>query len=117
MTVDITHGVKVALVDDIDEGEGISVSRDVAGTDDDIAILRDDDGHFYALDDTCTHEDASLADGWISDGEVECPLHAGKFCLKTGAVLSMPATRDTKPHRVEVRDGCVWLYPGPASDS
>jgi len=108
----MTDGIKVADVGEIDEGEAISVSRDVAGTDDDIAILRDDDGEFYALDDTCTHEEASLADGWISDGEVECPLHAGKFCLKTGAVLSMPATRDTKTHKVEVRDGCVWLFPG-----
>lgn len=108
----MNDGIKVADVDEIDEGEGLVVSRDTAGTKDDIAILRDDDGQFYALNDTCTHEDASLADGWISDGEVECPLHAGKFCLKTGAVLSMPATRDAVAHKVEVRDGCVWLFPG-----
>lgn len=107
----MTEWINVAEVDDVDEGEGMVVSRDRTGTSDDIAVLRDDDGTFYALDDTCTHEDASLADGWIGDGEVECPLHAGKFCLKTGQVLSMPATRDTTTHEVEVREGCVWLRP------
>lgn len=113
----MSEPIMIAAVDEIDEGEAISVSREVAGTDDDIAVLRDDDGQFYALDDTCTHEEASLADGWISDGEVECPLHAGKFCLKTGAVLSMPATRDTRTHKVEVREGCVWLFPGQPTSS
>ena len=34
------------------------------------------DGDFYAIDDTCTHQDASLADGWLDGCAVECPLHA-----------------------------------------
>jgi 3-phenylpropionate/trans-cinnamate dioxygenase ferredoxin subunit len=107
----MSTGIRIASVDDIPAGEGIAIERSVAGTEDDIAILRDDDGCFYALDDTCTHEEASLADGWVENGQVECPLHAGKFCLKTGEVLSMPATRSTRTHRIEVRDGEVWLHP------
>ena len=107
-----TTAIKVADLDDIPEGEGIAVPRDVTGTDDDIALLRDEDGGVFALNNTCTHEIASLAEGWVEDGRVECPLHASKFCLKTGAVEGMPATRDTVAHKVEVRDGGVWLYPG-----
>ena len=102
-------------LDDIAEGEGIAVVKDITGTADDIALLRDDDGSVWALDDTCTHETASLADGWVEDGQVECPLHSSKFCLKTGEVLSLPATRDTTPHEVEVREGCVWLRPRAAA--
>ncbi|MFC9842831.1 non-heme iron oxygenase ferredoxin subunit [Streptomyces sp. NPDC060223] len=107
-------GIRVAALADIPQGEGIAIDKAVTGTDDDIALLRDMDDSVYALNDTCTHEDASLADGWVEDGFVECPLHSSKFCLKSGEVQGLPATRNTCPHRVEVRDGEVYLLPGEA---
>ena len=107
----MSNGIRVASLADIPEGEGIAIDRAVAGTDDDIALLRDDDGCVWALNDTCTHAEASLAEGWVEDGYVECPLHASRFCLKTGAVEGLPATRDTVAHRVEIRDGEVYLFP------
>ena len=34
------------------------------------------DGEYFAIDDTCSHADASLAAGRILDGcKVACPLH------------------------------------------
>jgi 3-phenylpropionate/trans-cinnamate dioxygenase ferredoxin subunit len=41
-----------------------------------IAVFHTKDGELFALDDTCTHQDASLADGWVEGCEVEFPLHA-----------------------------------------
>lgn len=108
----MTDGICVASLDSIAEGEGLAIDKSITGTDDDIALLRDEDGSVWALDDTCTHEDASLAEGWVEDGHVECPLHASKFCLKDGEVQGLPATTNTCPHRVEVRDGEIWLFPG-----
>src|ERR1700752_5414528 len=105
------YGIRVAAVDDIPKGEGISIDRSVTGTDDDIALLRDDDGSVWALNDTCTHAQASLAEGWVEDGYVECPLHSSKFCLKTGKVQGLPATCDAVAHRVVGRDGDVFLFP------
>ncbi|OBJ37520.1 2Fe-2S ferredoxin [Mycolicibacterium mucogenicum] len=107
----MTDGIQVAALEDIPVGEGITIDRALTGTADDIAVLRDDDGSVWALNDTCTHADASLAQGWVEGGFVECPLHSSKFCLKTGAVQGMPATRDAVAHRIEVRDGNVYLYP------
>jgi 3-phenylpropionate/trans-cinnamate dioxygenase ferredoxin subunit len=109
-----TVGIRVASVSDIPPGEGIAIDKSITGTADNIALLRDEDDTIYALDDTCSHEDASLADGWVEGGYVECPLHASKFCLKTGEVQGLPATRDVCPHRVEVRDGAVYLFPNEA---
>lgn len=106
-----TGAIKVGRVDDVDEGDAVVVSAADAGTDSDIAVFHSDNGHFYALDDTCTHEVASLADGWIEGTEVECPLHAAKFCLTTGKALCLPATRAVTAHRVEIVDDMVWLYP------
>ena len=107
----MSAGIRVASLDDIPEGEGFAIDKSLTGTADNIAVLRDDDGSVWALDDTCTHEEASLAEGWIEGGLVECPLHASKFCLKNGEVQGLPATRNTCPHRVEVRDGEVYLFP------
>ncbi len=107
----MTEGIRVAALDDIPEDQGLEVDRAVTGTDDDIALLRDENGCVWALNNTCTHETASLADGWVENGYVECPLHASRFDLKTGQVSGLPATRDTVAHRVEIRDGAVWLFP------
>jgi 3-phenylpropionate/trans-cinnamate dioxygenase ferredoxin component len=106
----MSDGIRVAAVGDVPDGEGIVIDKSVTNTDDNIALFSDG-GEFFALNDTCTHAEASLADGWVEDGEVECPLHAGRFCLKTGEVLCMPATKDTIAHRLEVRDGELYLYP------
>ncbi|MDO5681256.1 MAG: bifunctional 3-phenylpropionate/cinnamic acid dioxygenase ferredoxin subunit [Propionibacteriaceae bacterium] len=109
----MAEGINAGPVADIEEGEAIVIPADQTGTGDNIAVFNDE-GNIYALDDTCTHEDASLADGYIEDGEVECPLHSARFCLKEGTALCMPATVAVKPHRVEIRDGDVWVFPGEA---
>ncbi|QIB64116.1 non-heme iron oxygenase ferredoxin subunit [Kineobactrum salinum] len=68
--------------------EGQPVRRVIDGHE--IAIFRVDD-NLYALGDRCTHGDASLSEGWVEDGCVECPLHQAKFNLATGAVERRPA--------------------------
>ena len=110
----MSEGIRVASLDDVAVGEGLKIDRTVTGTSDDIALLRDDDGTGYALDDTCTHETASLADGWVENGYVECPMHSSKFCLRNGEVSGLPATKDACPHRIEVREGEIYLFPGEA---
>ncbi|WP_432084610.1 bifunctional 3-phenylpropionate/cinnamic acid dioxygenase ferredoxin subunit, partial [Streptomyces sp. WAC 04229] len=49
-----------------------------------IAVFHTDDGDLYAIDDTCSHQDASLSEGWLEGCLVECPLHAASFDLRTG---------------------------------
>jgi 3-phenylpropionate/trans-cinnamate dioxygenase ferredoxin subunit len=73
-----------------------------------VAVFRLNDG-FFATQDTCTHAIASLSDGYVDDGTIECPMHAGKFCIRTGAVKSLPATEAlvTFPTRQDVNT--VWI--------
>ena len=35
-------------------------------------------------------------------GTIACPRHGAKFDIKTGAALTMPATKPTKAHEVKV---------------
>lgn len=72
-----------------------------------IAVFHTDDGEVFAIDDTCSHQDASLADGWLEGCEIECPLHASRFDLRTGAVDAPPAKRPVRTHAVVVEDGMI----------
>jgi 3-phenylpropionate/trans-cinnamate dioxygenase ferredoxin component len=74
-----------------------------------IAVFLTEDDEVFALDDTCSHQEASLADGWVEDCWVECPLHASRFDLRTGRVDAPPAKLAVRSHEVELRDGEVWV--------
>lgn len=80
-----------------------------------ISVFRTDDGELYALEDTCTHQDASLADGWIEDCSVECPLHASRFDLRTGAPDGLPAKVPVRTHEVLVVDGMIHVVESQAA--
>lgn len=67
------------------------------------------DGRFYAISDRCPHGDASLAEGWIENGEVECPLHQARFDIASGKVLCAPARDDVRTFPVKVEDGAVMV--------
>lgn len=95
---------KVCPLSDLEPGDAIRVE-----TTPPIAVFHTEEGKLYALDDTCTHQDASLADGWVEGCEVECPLHASKFDLRTGQVDEPPAKLPVRAHRVEVVDGVIMV--------
>jgi 3-phenylpropionate/trans-cinnamate dioxygenase ferredoxin subunit len=61
-------------------------------------------GHWYALDDVCTHDGGPLSDGPVdaAEGTIACPRHGAKFNIKTGAAETMPATKPTVAHEVKV---------------
>ena len=59
-------------------------------------------GKVCALDDTCSHEDASLATGSLRGELVKCPLHGSRFNVCTGAVSDEPATTSLKTYAVRV---------------
>ena len=43
-----------------------------------------DGGEYFAIDDACPHEGASLGEGILHDGCVICPLHSWVFELRSG---------------------------------
>jgi nitrite reductase/ring-hydroxylating ferredoxin subunit len=60
------------------------------------------DGEIHALNDTCTHEEASLADGTNDGDEIECPLHGGAFYIRTGEPAAMPVVVATEKYKVRI---------------
>jgi 3-phenylpropionate/trans-cinnamate dioxygenase ferredoxin subunit len=78
-----------------------------------IAVFRLTDG-FYATEDTCSHAQASLAAGDIDVEEctVECPYHASQFDIRTGMVLSLPASKPIKTFPTRVVGDEVFVEMG-----
>ncbi len=74
-----------------------------------ILIVRDDTGVIRAVDDTCTHAEISLADGFIEGRTVECWAHGARFDLATGQALTLPADRPQTTRRIEVHDGMIYV--------
>ncbi|MQA08200.1 MAG: bifunctional 3-phenylpropionate/cinnamic acid dioxygenase ferredoxin subunit [Pseudonocardiaceae bacterium] len=92
----------ICRIDDIPAGESVRFDAHVP-----IAVFNAD-GEFYAVDDTCSHQDASLSDGFLEGCFVECPLHAALFDLRTGMPSCLPAKRPIRTHPVSVHEG--WIY-------
>ena len=74
-----------------------------------ILIVRDDTGVIRAVDDTCTHAQISLADGFIEGRTVECWAHGARFDLATGQALTLPADPPLTTRRIEVHDGMIYV--------
>src|SRR5919106_1113981 len=60
------------------------------------------EGKFYAIGSICTHEGGPLADGTLERYEVECPWHNSKFDVRTGEVISPPASEPEPAYEVKV---------------
>jgi len=96
--------VAVCRIENLPPGESIRIRGDVA-----VAVFNVD-GDLFAIDDTCTHQDASLADGYLDGHVVECPLHSSCFDLRTGLPTGPPAMRPVRTHRVNVVSGVIHVH-------
>ena len=71
-------------------------------------IYRIEDG-FFATDGLCTHEQVHLEDGYIMNGEIECPMHQGVFNIKTGKAVCPPVCEDLKTYSVKVEENKIFF--------
>jgi len=72
-------------------------------------LLANVEGVFYALRDACGHRQAPLSKGTLAGHVVECPLHFATFDVRTGKLLSGPASADVPTYDVHVKDGTVYV--------
>lgn len=74
-------------------------------------LLVNVEGSFYATDDRCTHEDASLSTGSLKGELVKCPLHGSRFNVRTGEALEEPAEENLRTYavRIEANDILISL--------
>jgi len=83
--------------------------RQLVEVNEQLIVLLQVGGEFFALDDVCTHDGGPLSDGKLEDHTIACPRHGAKFDIRTGAALTMPATQPTRSHEVKVENGEVFV--------
>lgn len=98
------HWVTVARAGFLEPGELMYVE-----VDDEPVCLINLDGELHAINDYCTHEDASLSDGTIDGDEIECPMHGGAFFIRTGEPAAFPVVVAVEKYAVRVVGGEVQV--------
>ncbi|RMF39827.1 MAG: nitrite reductase (NAD(P)H) small subunit [Planctomycetota bacterium] len=59
------------------------------------------EGRYYAIDDFCPHQGASLAEGYLDGCIVACPLHHWRFSIEDGTWMDNTRIKiDAYPVRV-----------------
>ena len=98
--------IVVCKVDEMRPGQ----ARCFSVLDRNISIIRIGDV-FYAIGDTCSHQNYSLSEGTVlaDDLEIECPKHGSTFDLLSGEPRSLPATKPVPVYAVRVEDGNVLV--------
>lgn len=97
------RSVTVGKAADIRPGE--LAAFDVAGV---RVAVGNAGGRFFAIDDTCTHEQCSLAaEGTLEGTVVTCGCHGAQFDVTTGAVLAPPAPEPVKTYPLRIDAGNI----------
>jgi naphthalene 1,2-dioxygenase ferredoxin component len=96
--------VTVAKAGAVGEGEVLGA---MAG--DQEVALYNVEGTLYATSNICTHAMAFLSDGWLDGDVIECPLHAGRFEVKSGKALGPPVDCDIKTFPVRVAGDAIQV--------
>ena len=96
--------IDAAAVDAVPEEDVIAVA--VAGKE---VALYGVDGEVYATDNICTHGHARLCDGFLEGTEIECPLHQGRFDVRSGKAMCAPLTDDIRTYPVKIENGRVFV--------
>jgi len=89
---------------DVREGEGVAVKVDGIEP---IAVFRVRD-EFFVTQNTCSHANAALTKGWLEGHEICCPVHDGRFDIRTGQPLCFPVTAPITVFASEIADGAIW---------
>ena len=95
----------IGKVEDFPPGKMQKIAAD--GKD---VLVANIDGNYFAMDDTCTHAGASLAEGNLKGSTVVCGWHGAEFDCKTGKMSSFPVKiKDLKSYKVIIESGNIFL--------
>ena len=74
-----------------------------------MVVLARSGGDYFAVEDLCTHDGAELAGGAIEGGEIICPRHGARFCLRTGQAMTPPAYEPVRVFATKIENGHLWV--------
>lgn len=94
---------KVGRLSHLKEGKGLSVDL---GDGSSIALFLKN-GKIYALENSCPHKGAPLAEGHLDHNCVVCPWHCWKFDLSTGRCSKQETY--VRSYKVTIQDDNIFI--------
>ena len=102
--MDNAQWIDATAADDVPEDDVIGIvvdGRDLA--------FYNTGGEIFATDNICTHGQARLCEGFLEGHEIECPLHQGRFDVRTGQPTCAPVTEAIRSYPIKVEAGRVLI--------
>jgi 3-phenylpropionate/trans-cinnamate dioxygenase ferredoxin subunit len=96
--------ISVFSVDDVENGQ-----HRVVDIDDTEVVIFKVDNDFFAIENVCSHDGGEIGSGALENGEIICPRHGARFCIKTGDVKSPPAYEGVESYAVRTENNIVHI--------
>ena len=100
----LSQWVKACALDEVKEGELYGFHAD-----DKKILLANQKGKIFATDLICTHAEADLSTGFLSEEGVRCPLHLSVFNLQDGIPQNPPAEAPLKTYNVKIEQDEIYV--------
>ena len=98
--------VKVAKVGDLADGDMMLVTPN-----NEEVLLARVNGEYFAVDNWCTHTGGMLDQGELFEYEIECPIHEGRFDVRTGEPTQFPAEEPVTSYAVRIEGDDILVGP------
>ena len=72
-------------------------------------LLANLNGKIFATDLICTHAEADLSTGMLSEEGIRCPLHLSVFNLESGEAQSPPAEKPLQTYNVKIDQNEIYV--------
>ncbi|MBM3719228.1 MAG: non-heme iron oxygenase ferredoxin subunit [Actinobacteria bacterium] len=89
---------------DLAENKAVKVELDGR----DICVVRQG-SEVFAIADLCSHAEASLSEGDVTTGRIECWLHGAEFDLRSGEAVTLPASAPIETYSVSIEGNTVRI--------
>jgi len=108
----MVENLQLCRADKLEEGAPLAVMLPSMPP---LAVYRIGDSYFVT-DNTCTHGNAMLTEGYQDGGIIECPFHGGTFDIRTGEAKTFPCQVALRTYPAFVAEGWI-LIEKPTSNS
>jgi nitrite reductase/ring-hydroxylating ferredoxin subunit len=100
----LSEWIKACNLEQVKEGQLFGLIHD-----DKKILLANLKGKIHATDLICTHANADLSTGFLSEEGVRCPLHLSVFNLENGEPQNLPAEKPLKVYNVKIDNNEVYV--------
>ena len=102
--IKLSQWIKACSLDQVKDGQLFGFQ-----TDQKKILLANLKGNIYATDMICTHAEADLSTGFLSEEGVRCPLHLSVFNLKDGKPQNLPAENPLNTYNVKIEQNEIYV--------